>query len=270
MKETVHGFREVDHAADAQYFIQFLDEIGSLESVREGKRLMLDLLGVRSGHRLLDIGCGVGDDVSEIARLVGNSGKVIGLDSSRVMVAESRRRCEGLPAEIVVGDAENLEFPADSFDGCRSERAFMYLDAGRALEEMIRVTKPGGRLVVFDLDHDGISIDSPRPATTRKMVQFLSDNHRNGIVGRQLMRLFKELELTNIKFTPHSHILPFSFFKRLYSGLLIKAREAGVITKTEGEEWFNEIADAANRGFFQMVVPGFIVAGQKPDRGKSG
>lgn len=269
MKETVHGFRKVDHTADAQYFIQFLDEISSFESVRECKRLMLDLLGIRAGHRLLDIGCGVGDDVNEMARLVGNTGKVVGLDSSHVMAVESRRRSEGLPVEIVVGDAENLEFPAASFDGCRSERAFMYLDAGRALEEMIRVTKPGGRLVVFDLDHDGISIDSPRLATTRKMVQFHSDNHRNGIVGRQLMRLFKERELTDIKFTPHSLIFPFSFFKRLYSGLLIKAQEAGVITKTEGAEWFNEIADAANRGFFHMVVPGFIVGGQKPDR-KSG
>lgn len=119
-----------------------------------------------------------------MARLVGNTGKVVGLDSSHVMVVESRRRSEGLPAEIVVGDAENLESPADSFDGCRSERAFMYLDAGRALEEMIRVTKPGGRLGVFDLDHDGISIDSPRPATTRKMVQFLSDTNTTSGNGR--------------------------------------------------------------------------------------
>ena len=264
MKETVHGFREVDHAADAQYFIQFLDEIGSIESVRQGKRLMLEVLGVRTGHRILDIGCGVGGDVIEMARLVGKTGKVVGLDSSQVMVAEARRRSEGLPTDIVVGDAENLEFPAHSFDACRSERTFMYLDAGRALDEMIRVTKPGGRLVVFDLDHDGISIDSPRPTVTRKMVQFLSDNHRNGVIGRQLMRLFKERGVTDITFKPHSHILPFSFFKRLCSGPLIKAQEAGVITKIEGEEWFNEMAHADNQGFFLMVVPGFVVGGRKP------
>ena len=96
MKETVHGFREVDHAADAQYFIQFLDEIGSIESVREGKRLMLEVLGIRTGQRILDIGCGVGDDVIEMARLVGKTGRVVGLDSSQVMVAEARRRSEGL------------------------------------------------------------------------------------------------------------------------------------------------------------------------------
>jgi ubiquinone/menaquinone biosynthesis C-methylase UbiE len=202
--------------------------------------------------------------VIEMARLVGKTGRVVGVDSSQVMVAEARRRSEGLPADIVVGDAENLEFPARTFDACRSERAFMYLDAGRALDEMIRVTKPGGRLVVFDVDHDGISIDSPRPAVTRKMVQFLSDNHRNGIVGRQLKRFFMERGLIDISFKPHSHVLPFSFFKRLCSGSVIKAQEAGVITKSDGEQWLNELADADKRGFFLMVVPGFIVGGRKP------
>lgn len=263
MKETVHGFREVDRSADAQYFIQFLDEIGSLESVREGKRLMLEALDIRAGHRVLDVGCGVGADAIEIARLVGETGAVVGVDSSQVMVAEARKRCAGLAIEVLNGDAESLEFPAHSFDACRSERVFMYVDAGRALGEMIRVTKPGGTVVVFDVDHDGISIDSPRPDVTRKMVQFMSDNHRNGIVGRQLRRLFRERGMADVHLRPHSHVLPFSFFERLCGGSVIKAQEAGVITASEGELWLAELAEADRRGVFLMVVPGFIVGGRK-------
>ncbi len=140
----------------------------------------------------------------------------------------------------------------------------MYLDARRALEEMIRVTKPSGSLVVFALDHDAISIDSSRRELTRKIVQFHSDNHRNGLVGRQLARLFKEQGLTDVTLKPHSLVCSFSIFKHLYSRLLISAEEAGVITKTEGEEWLNEMAEAERRGVFLFVEPGFIVGGRRP------
>jgi ubiquinone/menaquinone biosynthesis C-methylase UbiE len=264
MTESVHGFRTVDQAEDAQYFIEFLDEVSRLETVLECKRLMLERLGLRPGDRALDVGCGVGEDVAAMARLVGPEGKAVGVDGSRVMVAEARRRCEGLPAEIVVGDAESLAFSSDSFDAARSERAFMYLDAARALDEMVRVCKPRAPIVVFDLDHDGISIDSPHRETTRKLVRFNSDSHRNGSVGRQLKRLFKERGLTEIAVRPHSHLLPFSFFKRLFGGVLIKAQEAGVVTPAEGAEWFDGIAAAEERGWFHMAVPGFIVSGRKP------
>lgn len=266
MKDTVHGFRQVDQATDPQYYFQFLDELSMLRSVQECRDLMLEMLGIRPGHQLLDIGCGVGDEVRAMARLAGATGKAVGLDNSQAMIAEATRRSEGsgLSVEFLVGNAEHLEFASESFDGCRSERTFMYLDAGRALDEMIRVTKPGGSLVVFDLDHDGISIDSSQPALTRRLAQFLSDNHRNGIVGRHLMRLFKERGLTDLTFKPHSLICPFSFFSRLYSRILIKAQQAGAITPTESTEWFSEMVEADKRGVFLMVVPGFIVSGRKP------
>jgi ubiquinone/menaquinone biosynthesis C-methylase UbiE len=265
MKDTVHGFRQVDQATDAKYYFQFLDELSMLRSVRECRDFMLDMLDVRRGYQLLDIGCGVGDEVRAVARLAGNTGKAVGLDNSQAMIAEATRRSEGsgLSVEFVVGDAEHLEFASESFDGCRSERTFMYLDAGKALDDMIRVTKPGGTVVVFDLDHEGISIDSSRPALTRKLIQFLSDNHRNGIVGRHLRRLFQERGLADVTFKPHSLICPFSFFSRLYRPMLIKAQQAGVITPTEGSEWFREMAEADKRGVFLMVVPGFIVSGRK-------
>ena len=266
MKESVHDFNQVDQVTDAQYYIQFLEEISRLESVRDCKRLMLQSLGVQGGQRLLDVGCGLGDDAREMAHLVGDSGRVVGLDSSQAMIAEAQKRSEGwdLPVEFIVGDAEKLDFPSESFDACRSERTLIHLNAGQALDEIIRVTKPGGRLVVFDLDAEGISFDNSRPALTRKILQFHSDNYRNGIVGRQLARLFKERRLTDVTFRPHSVICPFPFFKRIYTGVLIKVQEAKVITAIESVEWFNEAVEAERRGMFLFVVPGFIVSGRKP------
>ena len=269
MKESVYDFSQVDQVTDAQYYVQVLEEISRLESIRECKHLMLQFLNVHRGQRLLDVGCGLGDDAREMACLVGENGRVVGLDRSQVMIAEARKRSESwcLPVEFLVGDAEKLDFPPESFDACRSDRTLIHLNAGQALDEMIRVTKPGGNLVVFEVDAEGISFDNFRSALTRKIVQFHSANYRNGTIGRQLPRLFKERGLADVTFRPHSVVYPFPFFKRIYSGVLTKAQEAEVITATESMEWFNEAVEAERRGTFLFVIPGFIVTGRKPKRG---
>ena len=95
MKDTVHGFGHVDRATDAHYYFQFLDELSMLRSVQECRELILDMLDIRPGHQLLDIGCGLGDEVRAMARLAGDTGKAVGLDNSQVMIAEATRRSEG-------------------------------------------------------------------------------------------------------------------------------------------------------------------------------
>ena len=77
-----------------------------------------------------------------------------------------------------------------------------------------------------------------------------------------MLHLFREQGLTDVTLKPQSLVCSFSIFKHLYSRLLISAEEAGVITKTEGEEWFDEMAEAED-GVFLFVEPGFIVGGRK-------
>ena len=60
---------------------------------------------------------------------------------------------------------------------------------------MVRVTRPGGRIVVFDFDWDTLIIDHPDKETTRTVVLTYSDSIQNGWIGRQLPRLFDSLVL---------------------------------------------------------------------------
>ena len=91
----------------------------------------------------------------------------------------------------------DLRFATGSFDGCRAERVLMHVpDPIRALSEMLRVTKPGGRVSVFDFDWDTFVIDSPHSDTTRRVVSSFSDSIRNGWIGRQL-RLFASYDLSS-------------------------------------------------------------------------
>src|SRR4051812_8849468 len=88
----VSGFTNVDAVQDPNYFVEFLDARTSIEGERAVKELVLSMLALENGHSVLDVGCGTGDDTREIARLVAPHGRVVGIDFSAAMIAESRRR----------------------------------------------------------------------------------------------------------------------------------------------------------------------------------
>ena len=155
---------------------------------------MVERAALTSGESVLDAGCGPGDDLFDMVEHVGPGGRLVGLDASEVMIAEARRRAaqRSLPITFEVGEATALPFPDATFDVCRAARLLEHLpDPRGALSEMVRVTRPGGRIVVFDFDWDTLIIDHPDKETTRTVVLTYSDSIQNGWIGRQLPRLFE-------------------------------------------------------------------------------
>ena len=113
----------------------------------------------KPGEHGLDIGCGPGLLVSELARDVGPTGRMVGIDQSPDMVAMSgeraRRAALAGRTEFAVGDAVELHFPEQNFDFLTAVQVYEYVaDLPWALGEAYRVLKPGGRLVVMDSDWD--------------------------------------------------------------------------------------------------------------------
>src|SRR5262245_12847280 len=117
-RDAATGFRDVDQTGDPGYYVRFLQSVSGLERMRQIKRRSYELLQVRPGHHVLDVGCGLGDDVRALAALVGPTGRVVGIDVSAAMITEARKRSEGtdLPVAFAVGDAHHLDFPDGSFD----------------------------------------------------------------------------------------------------------------------------------------------------------
>jgi len=110
----------------------------------------LSLAGLKPGHRFLDVAAGTGGLSLPAARL---GAKVLATDWSPAMVEcfEARVREEGLPeAQGRVMDAHSLELEDDAFDVTGSQFGVMLVpDQPRALREMVRVTKSGGRVLLI-------------------------------------------------------------------------------------------------------------------------
>ena len=116
---------------------------------------MADRLHARPGDVVLDVGCGTGDLALVLARRVGPTGHIVGIDAAPEMIARARRKAARAKAAIDfrVEAVEALSFPDQAFDRVVSTLVFHHLPGdlkGRALLSIARVLRPGGSLLIVD------------------------------------------------------------------------------------------------------------------------
>ena len=119
------------------------------------REIAMQMLAPAPGECLLEIGFGTGHVLVELARAVGTTGRVIGIDISENMVAQASEllQQENLADRVTLdcGDAEDLPYPSDSLDGifmCFTLELFDTPEIPRVLAQCKRALRPGGRIVV--------------------------------------------------------------------------------------------------------------------------
>ena len=115
-----------------------------------------DMARVGPGSRVLDVATGTGDLAIELARRVSPGGEVLGSDFAEGMLDRARAKTDGsadpLRPRFEWADAMSLPYADDSFDSATvGFGARNFDDLGRGLEEMVRVVRPGGRVVVLEI-----------------------------------------------------------------------------------------------------------------------
>ncbi len=165
--------------------VAYLDAAAASDVGRAYKARLVELLDPAPGQTVLDVGCGPGTD---LGALVSFGGTVIGVDTDASMLVEARRRVPS--ALLYVADAHALPLPDASVDRARADRVVQHLaDPARAVAELYRVVRPGGRVTLSEPDWHTVAIDSPDLATSLRFAAFLASRVRNAAMGRQLARL---------------------------------------------------------------------------------
>jgi ubiquinone/menaquinone biosynthesis C-methylase UbiE len=260
----------VDQTAQPEKFVEYLDLVTGIDAIQEYKRRSYDLLHLRPGHNVLDVGCGTGDDVRAMAVKVGPSGRAVGIDISEAMITEAKNRSKNQEAniEFYTGSALRLPFEGNMFNASRCERTFQHLvEPANALGEMIRVTRSGGRIGVLDPDWDTLLVDSSNHDMARRILAFSHDGQANPTAGRRHYSLFRMVGLQNVELLPVTiPILSFNLAEPIL-GLreaVDKAIEKHVVTLEEGDKWLRELEDRDRTGRFFSSITGFGVFGTKP------
>ncbi|MDQ6810904.1 MAG: methyltransferase domain-containing protein [Actinomycetota bacterium] len=254
--------------ADAARRIERMYRIG--DALRR-RRIVREALGARSGERILDVGCGPGFYSAELAEEVGPSGSVSAIDGSEAMLDMAARRCAGHHnVEFHQGDAVSLPVQDASFDAALCVQVLEYVaDPTAALAEMHRALRPGGRILVWDIDWATFSLHTADPLRMARVLRCWDEHLTHPSLPRTLKpRLrsagFEDVRMqahpfTALDFDPEAYygaaIIPFI-------GTFVVGRNG--LTEEEAAAWLAEQRELGEMGEFYVASIQFCFTGSKP------
>jgi ubiquinone/menaquinone biosynthesis C-methylase UbiE len=264
------GFSDIDHSNDSSFFTSCLVTLNSLPYFQDYKRKSFDLMNARKGCWAMEVGCGLGFDAIALARIVGSTGRIVAVDSSRTMLEAARSSAEGLGLSIdfVLGDAGHLDLADESFDCARVDRTLQHIpEPKKVLREMARVTKSGGHIVAYEPDWGTFAIGSVDRQVTRKITNFWCDTFKCGWIGRYLYGHFMAVELEDVQVYPSTLVITdldlaekvFDLFKNAE-----KAMNLGLVSSSEVAAWLKGLREDNLKGRFFCSYTGFMAYGRKP------
>lgn len=249
---------------------QRLEAVYRIRDAIRRRRLAREALGATPGERIVDVGCGPGFFCSELAEEVGASGYVLGLDTSAAMLALASGRC-ARHANVQLREAEAGSLPVEdsSFDAAICVQVLEYVpDATAALAEMRRVLRPGGRLVVWDVDWATISIHSEDAALTERVLAGWDEHLTHRSLPRSLASRMRAAGFENVGMQAHAFATA-DFDAETYGaanvsliGAFVASRES--VGEADAARWVAEQRDLGERGEFYFAVSQFCFTATRP------
>ncbi|MGH7046099.1 MAG: methyltransferase domain-containing protein [Stellaceae bacterium] len=234
-------------------------------------RGLLDALALQPGESVLEVGCGSGVIMRELARRTGGANRLIGRDMSSYLLGEARAlaRREGLLDRIDFGEgrAEALPLADGAVDVALSSTVFEEGDADLMLREIVRVTRPGGRvgIVVRAVDMPfwvNLPLDPALKAKVDAPNMIGGGMAPKGVADASLYRRLRALGLGGLRCFPQLvSVVPGSERIERYQQQILAA-----LTPAETEAWHRAVAEAERDGTFFIAQAYHCAVGQKPPR----
>jgi ubiquinone/menaquinone biosynthesis C-methylase UbiE len=242
--------------SEAKEHVERLELRARGEAEVSARNEYIRLLGVSPGENVLEIGCGSGAVTRALAERIAPGGKAIGLDACAPLLPIARRLADeaglGNLIEFRHGDCRDLPFSDASFDVTLAVTTLSHVpNAERALQEMVRVTRSGGRLGIFDMDGDSFLISHPDRACTRKIVAAFADYGQvNSWLMRSIKGMLEDLGIENVQVRGFMPLDKEGYYARAAERCAEVALEAGAITNQKCAEWQRTLRDEMAAGRF--------------------
>lgn len=261
-----------DNPKKAREIVEFLEARSQYPDQMMVNNTLKDVLNPQKGEYLLEVGSGSGVLCRLMANNLSPGGLIIGIDNSPEIVKLSRNyalehKLNNL-IDFKVDDASNLDYPAGFFDGAFAARLLLYISNPiEVINELVRVVKPGGRIVLMDWDFETLILDHPNRELTRRIFHWRNDNKDgNNWSGRQLYRLLKIGGIKKVDIYPvvttatdDKNSLTQTLWHAASTSL-----EQGIISIDEHESWVSEIQLRIKKQQYFSSIVYFIAHGIVP------
>lgn len=237
--------------------------------VKMRRRASFDALRPAPGDHIVDLGCGNGLLTEELARAVGETGRIIGVDPSDDMRRGAVARCAEFEwADIREGTDSALPLESASVDKAVSVQVFEYLaDMAGAVREVHRVLRPGGLLVVGDIHFDSVVWHSDDPDRMQRMFDAW-DGH---FVERKVPALLPPIlrssgfaveDIRPLTICDH-RLRPDGLARTMMILMSDFAVRSGAMEAEDAQAWVNEQEALAKAGRFFFSLTHFVVVARK-------
>jgi arsenite methyltransferase len=247
-----------------------LEALYRIGDVARRRGLVRSFLAAAPGERILDVGCGPGFLAAELHQEVGPAGSVVGVDASPAMLALAVRRCQGRPnVTFHKGDAASLPVADASFDAAVCVQVLEYVaDTLAALRELYRALRPGGRVVVWDIDWATVSWHSRDRGRMARVLEAWDEHLAHPSLPQVLAPALRSAGFQDVRMEPHpfatARLDPDSYGVAIIPTIARFASGRRDVTGDEAAAWAAELNELGNLGEFYFASLQFCFVGKRP------
>ncbi len=240
-----------------------LERLYATRDVVRRRELVRAALGARPGDRILDVGCGPGFYVTELLEAVGPGGSVAGVDTSADMLAVAAQRAKGhRNVAFHEADVASLPVPDASFERALCVQVLEYVpDVPAALSQMHRVLRPGGRVLVWDVDWATVSWHATDRHRAQQVLAAWDKHLRHPSLPQTLAAQLRNAGFKDVQMDAHAfatiELIPDAYGGSLVTLLEQYVADQGGISQQEAHAWAEEQRALGDRGEFFFTVTQF-------------
>jgi ubiquinone/menaquinone biosynthesis C-methylase UbiE len=264
-------WRDADAQINVDEMARGLEARGRTPAQARLRRRFLKFVRVGVGDRVLEVGCGTGVVVRDLAALVGRRGEVVGVDASRRLLARARALCRETARrariQLRVADGASLPFAANRFDTALAITVILHVaEPLRVVREMARVTRPGGRVGVQDQDFGVVAVTHPDRALTERIMRGVAERvYEEPHSGRRLPGLLRAAGLVDVRLLTDVYqdttLEPWT--KTFLERRAERAVRFGIVDVSTAERWLDGFTEVVAADAFVLTLNYYGAVGVK-------